>query len=44
MEKSYSAETVLSQVHEGMTVNDSNTQNIGTVSDIYMGLMLIRKS
>ena len=37
MDKSYSAETVLSQVHEGMTVYDSKTQNIGTVSDIYMG-------
>ena len=37
MDKSYSAETVLSQVHEDMTVYDSKTQNIGTVFDIYMG-------
>ena len=37
MDKSYSAETVLSQVHEGMTVYDIETRNIGVISDIYLG-------
>jgi hypothetical protein len=37
MNESYSAESILSQIHEGMTVYDAETRNIGTVSDIYLG-------
>ena len=37
MDKSYSAETVLSQIHEGMTVYDTESKSIGVVSDIYLG-------
>lgn len=34
---SYSEESILARIHEGMAVIDSTSENIGTVSDLYFG-------